>query len=71
MSPLAGRLGFTGLPWQFFVALAVLTVAYLVLVEITKKIFYTDPMHLAGPPVRTRGRPHRIQRRASRWRSVH
>ena len=70
LSPLAGRLGFTGLPWQFFVALAVLTVAYLVLVEITKKIFYTDPMHLAGPPVRTRGRPHRIQRRASRWRSV-
>lgn len=67
LSPLASRLGFTPLPWQFFMALVALTVAYLVLVEFTKKIFYTDPLHLAGAPVRTRGRSHRINRRAARF----
>ena len=44
-----------------------LTVAYLVLVELTKKVFYADPMHLAGQPHRTRGREHRIHRRAARF----
>ncbi|MUL84711.1 MULTISPECIES: hypothetical protein [unclassified Mycolicibacterium] len=67
LSPLASRLGFTALPWQFFVALVLLTVGYLVLVEFTKKVFYADPLHLAGAPIRTRGRPHRIERRASRF----
>ena len=42
-------MGFTTPPWQFFAALAVLTLAYLVLVEITKKVFYADPMHLGDP----------------------
>ncbi|MFN8227479.1 MAG: magnesium-translocating P-type ATPase [Mycobacterium sp.] len=69
LSPLAGRLGFTTLPWQFFAALAVLTLAYLVLVEITKKVFYADPMHLGDPHERTRGRSHRVQRRAARFRA--
>ena len=50
LSPLAGRLGFTGLPWQFFVALAVLTVAYLVLVEITRRS--STPIRCTSP-----GRP--------------
>ena len=67
MSPLASRLGFTPLPWQFFAALVVLTVAYLVLVEFTKMVFYADPMHLAGQPRRTRGRVHRVERRAARF----
>lgn len=67
VSPLAHRLGFTTLPWQFYTALVVMTVAYLVLVEVTKKVFYADPMHIAGPPQRTRGRAHRIQRRAARF----
>jgi P-type Mg2+ transporter len=67
LSPLASRLGFTPLPWQFFVALVLLTVAYLVLVEFTKKVFYADPLHIAGAPVRTRGRAHRIERRAARF----
>ena len=67
LSPLASRLGFAPLPWQFFAALVLLTVGYLVLVEVTKKVFYADPMHLAGAPVRTRGRLHRIERRASRF----
>ena len=67
VSPIAHSLGFTTLPWQFFTALVVLTVAYLILVEITKKVFYADPMHLAGTPQRTRGREHRIHRRAARF----
>jgi Mg2+-importing ATPase len=67
VSPLAHELGFATLPWQFFTALVVLTVAYLVLVEVTKSVFYADPMHLAGPPRRTRGREHRIHRRAARF----
>ena len=67
VSPLAHKLGFTPLPWLFFTALVVLTIAYLVLVEVTKKVFYAEPMHLAGQPQRTRGREHRIHRRAARF----
>lgn len=67
LSPLAGRLGFTPLPWQFFAALGVLTVGYLILVEITKAVFYAEPIRPAGVPERTRGREHRIGRRAARF----
>jgi Mg2+-importing ATPase len=67
VSPLAADLGFTTLPWQFFGALALLTAAYLVLVEVTKKVFYAEPVHLVGQPHRTRGREHRIHRRAARF----
>ena len=67
LSPLASRLGFTPLPPQFFAALVLLTVAYLVLVELTKKVFYADPIHVAGQPKRVRGRAHRIERRAAKF----
>ena len=67
LSPLAHQLGFTPLPWLFFTALVVFTIVYLVLVEITKTVFYADPMHIAGPPHRTRDHVHRIQRRAARF----
>ena len=67
VSPLSHRLGFTPLPWQFFAALAGLTVAYLVLVELTKTAFYTEPIRVAGQPRRTRGREHRLHRRAARF----
>jgi Mg2+-importing ATPase len=67
VSPVAAALGFTTLPWQFFGALVLLTIAYLVLVEVAKKMFYADPVHLAGQPHRTRGREHRIHRRAARF----
>jgi Mg2+-importing ATPase len=66
ISPLARPLGFTPLPWQFYGALVLLTGAYLVLVEITKMVFYAEPMHLTGSP-RTRGIEHRIGRRAARF----
>ena len=66
-SPLAHNLGFTPLPWQFFAALIAMTVAYLILVEVTKTVFYREPMRIAGQPHRTRGHEHRIQRRAARF----
>lgn len=67
VSPLATQLGFTPLPWQFFLALVGLTVAYLVLVEVTKSAFYAEPIR--GPEVLRRGRSHthRLHRRASRF----
>ena len=67
VSPVAHTLGFTTLPPQFFLALLVLSAAYLVLVEVTKKVFYADPMHFVGRPHRTRGEAHRIHRRAARF----
>jgi Mg2+-importing ATPase len=67
ISPLASALGFAALPWQFFSALALFVLAYLVLVEITKAVFYAEPVRPAGTPLRTRGRAHRIHRRAARF----
>lgn len=67
VSPLAAALGFTPLPWQFFGALALFVLAYLVLVEITKVLFYAEPIRPGGLPHRTRGREHRIGRRAARF----
>jgi Mg2+-importing ATPase len=71
VSPLAEKLGFTPLPWQFFLALVLLTVAYLVLVEITKTAFYSEPIRLPTPSLRTRGHAHRVHRRAARFSHPH
>ena len=46
ISPLAATLGFTPLPWPFFAVLAGFAVAYLVLVEFAKKMFYAEPIRL-------------------------
>jgi Mg2+-importing ATPase len=70
LSPLARTLGFTPLPWQFYAVLAAFVVVYLVLVELAKAMFYAEPNHLAGVPHRTRGRAHRIRRRAARFHYV-
>lgn len=65
--PFAGHLGFTALPWQFYLALVGLIIGYLVVVELAKWAFYADPLHLvrvergAGSAIR------RINRRASRF----
>ncbi|MFM9035258.1 MAG: magnesium-translocating P-type ATPase [Mycobacterium sp.] len=67
LSPAAAALGFTPLPWQFFGALALFVVAYLALVEVAKRVFYAEPVRAAGPVPRTRGREHRIGRRAARF----
>jgi Mg2+-importing ATPase len=63
--PPARQLGFTPLPWQYFAALAGLTVAYLILVEVTKSVFYREPV--GAPAGRTRGVENRIHRRAARF----
>ena len=67
VSPLARELGFTPLPWQFFLALVLLTFGYLVLVEITKTVFYSEPVRFPGTSRRTRGYTHRLHRRAARF----
>jgi Mg2+-importing ATPase len=66
MSPLAGVLGFAHLPWTFLLALAGMVVAYLVCVELAKRVFFAEPEHRL-PPLRRRGRRHRVQRRAARF----
>ena len=67
ISPLAHPLGFTPLPWHFFAVLGAFVVTYLILVELTKKWFYAEPIRPAGQPRRTRGTEHRIHRRAARF----
>jgi P-type Mg2+ transporter len=66
ISPLAATLGFTPLPWQFFAVLVGFVVIYLILVELAKVMFYSEPMDHVGPH-RTRGHEHRIRRRAARF----
>ncbi|BBZ73801.1 magnesium-translocating P-type ATPase [Mycobacterium paraseoulense] len=67
ISPLARTLGFTPLPWQFFAVLGTFVVCYLVLVELGKLLFYSEPTRLNGQPRRTRGSAYRIRRRAARY----
>ncbi|WP_322859626.1 magnesium-translocating P-type ATPase [Mycobacterium europaeum] len=67
VSPLARTLGFTPLPWQFFAALGAFVVSYLILVELAKLVFYSEPIHLNGQPHRVRGSAFRIRRRAARY----
>ncbi|MFZ2174135.1 MAG: magnesium-translocating P-type ATPase [Rhodococcus sp. (in: high G+C Gram-positive bacteria)] len=66
VSPLSDDLGFTPLPIGFFLALVAMVIAYLVLIEFAKKIFYSEPIH-PGPVIRRRGHPHRVHRRAARF----
>jgi Mg2+-importing ATPase len=65
LTPLAGTLGFTPLPWVYFVALVLLVIAYLVLIEIAKGWFYRTVTVPA--PSLARGHDHRVHRRASRF----
>lgn len=67
ISPLADALGFTRLPWQFFAVLGAFVITYLLLVELSKLMFYAKPIHLVGQPHRTRGHAHRVRRRAARF----
>jgi Mg2+-importing ATPase len=67
-TPIAGRLGFVPLPTTFFVVLAVMVVAYLVLIEVVKTWFFRAAPQ---PPARRRTRIHRIHRRAARFSTGH
>ncbi|WP_179443471.1 magnesium-translocating P-type ATPase [Rhodococcus sp. ACPA1] len=69
MSPWATELGFTALPVGFFLVLVAMVIAYLVLIEFGKAVFYSEPIrHL--PPPRWRNHPHRVHRRAARFSSA-
>ena len=67
VSPLARQLGFTTLPWQFFTALVLFTIAYLVLVEMMRTVSLGRSDAPCRTLHRTRGREHRIHRRAARF----
>lgn len=58
-SPIAGRLGFSGLPLRFFAILVAMTVFYLVLVEVAKVVFYSR----LGRPVAAERTDHELSRR--------
>ena len=66
VSPVAGLLGFTTPPADFLAVVAVMVVAYLVLIEGGKKVFYADhrPPHV---PPRRRDTSHQVHRRAARF----
>ena len=66
ITPLADPLGFTRLPGAFFAALAGMVIAYLVLIEVAKRLFYGEP-EPAEAVDRRRGHPHRVERRAARF----
>ena len=67
-TPLAHLLGFQSLPIGFFATLAAMVVAYLALIEVAKRVFFANPDgRLPLPRLRSRGRHHHLQRRASRF----
>ncbi|HEX4727844.1 MAG TPA: HAD-IC family P-type ATPase, partial [Jatrophihabitans sp.] len=65
LSPLAGPLGFAAPPATFYLALAGMVLAYLLLIEAAKAAFYAEPAGVAGP--RRRGHNHLVHRRAARF----
>ncbi len=69
LSPLAPVLGFAHPPAAFYLALAGMVVAYLVLIEFAKRLFYADLPPRSGETrdARRRGRRHRVHRRAARF----
>ena len=66
LSPLSHLLGFTRLPFGFFLALVGMVIAYLILIEFAKRLFFAEPQ-LRPPHIRHRGAQHRVQRRAARF----
>jgi Mg2+-importing ATPase len=66
LSPLAHLLGFAPLPLGFFLALAGVVAAYLVLIELAKRLFFADPEGRL-PHLRRRDHRHQVHRRAARF----
>jgi P-type Mg2+ transporter len=66
-SPLSHLLGFAALPIGFFAALVAMVIAYLVLIEFAKRIFFANPEGRL-PSLRRRGPHHHLQRRAAWFR---
>ncbi len=69
-SPLAHMFGFTSLPLGLVGAIAAIVPAYLLVLELAKRLFYRrEAARPSTPPVRRPLHEHRVLRRASRWTS--
>ena len=66
LSPLSHLLGFARLPLGFFLALLGMVIAYLILIELAKRLFFANPEGRLPDP-RRRSQRHRIHRRAARF----
>jgi P-type Mg2+ transporter len=67
-SPLAPVFGFIPLPWRFFLILVAMIVAYGLLADLGKTLFYRLAVRAApAPPRPVHARERRIHRVASRW----
>jgi Mg2+-importing ATPase len=67
-SPFAQTLGFTSLPPGLVAAIAAIIPAYLLVLELAKRVFYRrEAARPSTAPVRRPPHEHRILRRASRW----
>jgi Mg2+-importing ATPase len=67
-SPVAHDLGFTALPATFLLVLVGMLVAYLFLVEITKRHFFaTVPSAARTQRSQSAARARRLRRRGARW----
>ena len=67
-TPLAEPLGFAALPGAFYLALALMVVAYLVLIDLAKRWFFAAIAEPGRP--RTRTHEGRVHRRAARFSSA-
>ncbi|HEV7147979.1 MAG TPA: magnesium-translocating P-type ATPase [Pedococcus sp.] len=67
LTPLAHLLGFARPPGAFYAALAGMVLAYLVLVELGKKVFFKGEPTTATPRLPRRRHSHSVHRRAARF----
>jgi Mg2+-importing ATPase len=68
-SPLAHTLGFTSLPAGLVVAIVAIVPAYLLVLELAKRVFYRrEAARPSVAPIRRPPHEHRVLRRAARWR---
>jgi len=67
-SPLADTLGFTSLPPGLVAVIAAIIPAYLIVLELAKRVFYRrEAARPSTAPVRRPPHEHRVLRRAARW----
>ncbi len=66
-TPLAHTLGFSPLPGAFFLALSGMVVAYLVLIEFGKRLFYRTAYAPIAAPAPRGTRARHLRRRAARF----
>jgi Mg2+-importing ATPase len=67
-SPFAHTLGFTSLPPGLVAAIVAIIPAYLLVLELAKRVFYRrEAARPSTAPVRRPPHEHRVLRRAARW----